>query len=358
MIHLYTDRFIPGTNIVSQWDKSIRDTLSEYCSDLRINLSLLFTDDGLSEERFFNDGDTVVISLHTNVPHSDVCWSVDRIRSLRKKCPNIAIHVLFGDMELASQQVFAFRVYRIVDYIHYTGKYLPIVQKIFKKFKYHQPILGFRAFRFYPKLDRPSKFLGYTGRIRADRQALIEYLATNTEYKVNCSGGEREESLTYENYLKSLCNSYLNLSFSRVGFSHVVNLRPFELFFLGMNFCEMASIETIRFFSPVRDYVLFFNKSDLTVKLEKMYVDRDASSHSFFNNAIDDRIFSWSSHAFWSDCLEGRSVQLLSVRSSLSGLSLFQKAYFGLLFGQQYVLFLVVLFRYFFVTFYNFLRIK
>lgn len=346
MIYLYTDKFILGTQIESQWDQNLRQTFEKFCLRGDIEFEMCFTDQEPLGNRVFKSNDVIFLSLHSDLTSNPLCWSSDKIKSLRFSNPGVVIHVLFADMELVSQQTFACSIYEYVDFIHYTGQYFPITQKIFNKLKYHQPLIGFDPDQHRSSCCAITREVGYTGRLRKDRLNLLDFLNKHGISKIRANGGERESNLSFDEYLDNLSSCSYNLSFSRVGLAHVVNLRPFEVFFIGGNFIELYSVETLRFFRPGIDYTVFYNKKHLAKILRnRAYVN--FKKDAFESDDCDERLIVWSSASFWSDCFGGRSVNVFSIREAIGHLAWQVRFIYFLAFFQQYVVFFGNYLKYF-----------
>lgn len=115
--------------------------------------------------------------------------------------------------------------------------------------------------------DIPISFIGRLNKSRTGRKTRLKYLRDNG-IKVFHSGGQREKTaLSITQYADYIRRSKIGLSFpkSRSTISQITG-RTFEIILSGSMLLEELNLETLRFFTPMVDYIPFYGLDDLWAK--------------------------------------------------------------------------------------------
>ena len=144
--------------------------------------------------------------------------------------------------------------------------------------------------------------IGNNNNIRgfADRRSALDALRA-AGLEVFHSGGQRESPLSLEEYARTFKRSRIGLNFSKAGaggeFTHM-KLRVLETTLCGALLLEADNQETSRWFTPMVDYVPFFNQSDLVDKA-RYYLEHEDERRAIASQGNRTAMERYNSERFW-----------------------------------------------------------
>ena len=349
-IALFTDNFIPfiDSKTLSQWDMNLRESFGKYSEFNSIKLENF--DSHQSDEFILSNScinfDFIIISLHTDYDYLKfkIGWSTSKLKKLRANYKG-KILVLFGDMELASQQFFSYKLRKIVDYIYYTALYKPLFSLFSNNYRYVFPVSNIE--KTCTQNNYNISTIGYIGRRRKDRIDFVNVIHNKYGLNIDIDGGEREINLSYSEYVSNMNNFKFILSFSRVGLSHVLNLRPFEIIHTNSICIEQYSIQQIKLFIPYLDFIPFFSAKDFALKVtSSQLVGSNELSGVILNNKSV-LLQKYNSRQFCELLLSGHNCKVYGLFDSIKYCPLDEKLIYLISIPLQRIIEIYYIFKFF-----------
>ncbi len=146
--------------------------------------------------------------------------------------------------------------------------------------------------------DIPISFIGRYTKLNTNREEMLDRLQTRIE--IFCAGGQRYNTrLTPQQYASCFRRSKIALSFpqSITGISQV-NGRMMEAIMSGALLMEDLNLETVKFFTPMVDYVAFYGSSDLHLKAS-YFIHHEDQRMEIAHNGYKKAMQYFNNDRFW-----------------------------------------------------------
>ena len=123
-----------------------------------------------------------------------------------------------------------------------------------------------------PWVEREYDVIFY-GSAYGERKPFIEALVSSGLKVEIALGGERAKVHSDENYASAMRNAKICVSFARSAACHVTNARAFEALGCGTVLIEQAGVETLRYFDPGREFLMFWDRNHLVAEIRRVLGD-------------------------------------------------------------------------------------
>jgi len=243
--------------------------------------------------------DVIFLVIYRHPTEADSIIKISTLRKIRDQL-HIPIVTIFGDLEHPNQVSVMRSVEPYVSLILYTALTPPGIRLNLKKLHYSWVPKNEKHF-FDANLARKYD-LSYLGSPKKERIRLVNYLRSNG-VDVWSGGGERNQNISIDEYVRVLNESKISLSFSRAERCHVTNARAFEVIACNSMLLEQAGMETPKIFRPFEEYIPFFSFKDCADKA-KYFIKNERERNEISANAHKKYLQQFSSKRFWMEIVK------------------------------------------------------
>lgn len=149
--------------------------------------------------------------------------------------------------------------------------------------------------------DIPVSFVGSTGQYPLRQQYIA---ATVHRMPLQVTGGQREHRLSIEEYGRILKRSKITLNFpEKADGSLQLKSRVYETMLCGTLLLEKENNEIKRLFTPMEDYVPFYDVEDLVSKVH-YYLNNDQERERIACNGYNKVNVNYNSHLWWKTIID------------------------------------------------------
>ena len=148
-----------------------------------------------------------------------------------------------------------------------------------------------------PSRDIPVSFLGQVSAYRSYRREVIDHLL-KCQIPGYFSTQDRNRQVTHGAYAEFMKRSKISLNFSYSVSCDQLKSRVLEVMFSGALLLESENSQTSLLFTPMKDYVPFSSKEDLTDKI-RHYLQNEHELRAIAKQGRETATINYNSNRFW-----------------------------------------------------------